>query len=137
MLTEDYLMRMFAMLIDAMRESYLRSRKKEDPQASAELLDGSLDGATEIDGSLLLTLAPETMGAMLKMSGEEPRLMEYVSRTLLLSSKFYGEAGQSELASLRAGQARAVADSFGIDLSEDDIEPESLEAFFDSATQEE
>lgn len=137
MLTEDYLMRMFAMLIDAMRESYLRSRKKEDPQASAELLDGSLDGATEIDGSLLLTLAPETMGAMLKMSGEEPRLMEYVSRTLLLSSKFYGEAGQSELASLRAGQARAVADSFGIDLSEADIEPENLEAFFDSATQEE
>lgn len=136
MLQEDYLMRMFSMLITAIRESILRAGQKEDPEAAAKLLDNALDGATEIDGSLLLSLAPETMSLMLQMSETDPKLMEYVSRTLLLSSKFYGQAGQLDMSQLRSGQAHAVASTFGLELADADIEPENLESFFGEAEEE-
>ena len=83
----------------AIRESLQRSRGEQDPEAAASLLDRSLEDATEIDGSLLLRMAPETMAAMLQLSQSDPLLMEYVARTLLLSSKYLYDAGEDERAS--------------------------------------
>lgn len=122
---------MFLQLATAIRESYQRARKDEDPVAAAELLEASLENATEIDGSLLLRMAPETMAAMLQLSDSDPRLMEYVSRSLLLSSKYLKEGGQDSEASLREGQAYAVAQVYGIQLSDEVVEPEAMEQLFE------
>lgn len=130
MLHQDYLVRMFMQLASAIRESILKTRGGGDAEAAAELLDASLINATEIDGSLLLSLAPESMAVMLQLSESDPRLMGYMARTLLLSSRYWEEAGQHEQARLRAGQAQAVAQTFGFELNEAAVEPDELERFF-------
>lgn len=130
MLHQDYLVRMFLQLASAMRESILKAKGDSDAQAAAELLDAALINATEIDGSLLLTLAPESMAAMLQLSESDPRLMGYMARSLLLSSHYWREAGHNEQAALRADQAQAVAQAFGFELDALSLEPEELERFF-------
>ena len=68
MLQQDYLMRMFTALAIAMRESMLRAQGDEDPEGAAELLEAALDKTTEIDGALLLQMAPESFVAMVQLS---------------------------------------------------------------------
>lgn len=131
MFQQDYLLRMFLQLATAVRESLQRARGDKDPVAAAQMLDHTLEDATEMDGALLLRMAPESMAAMLQISQPDPMLMEYVARTLLLSSEYLSEAGESAHAELRKGQAYAVAQAFGIQLSDESIQPEELERFFE------
>lgn len=136
MLQQDYLMRMFLMMAVAMRESMQRARGEHDPEGAAFMLEKSLEDATEMDASLLLCMAPESMVAMLQLSQPDKQLMEYVSRTLLLSSQYLKEAGRDAHAQLRHDQAFAVARSFGVELSEESVSPEELERFFDEVNEE-
>lgn len=136
MLQQDYLVRMFVQLANAIRESLQRARGDSDPVSAAELLDQSIEDATEMDGALLLRMAPESMAAMLQLSQSDPQLMEYVSRTLLLSSVYLNEAGKSTESQLRREQAYAVARAFNIELSDESISPEELERLFDKTNQE-
>lgn len=136
MLQQDYLVRMFLQLATAMRDSIQRARGDKDPATAAAMLEQSLEDATEMDGSLLLRMAPESMAAMLQLSQSDPRLMEYVARTLLLSSEYLKEAGDQAQSDLRKGQAFAVAQSFGFSLSEEEITPEQLEMFFEASQKE-
>lgn len=129
--TQDYLMRMFMQLAAAMKESLLRARGQNDPRAAAELLDAAVSDATEMDGDLLLRMAPESMAAMLQLSQPDPQLMEYVSRSLLLSSQYLREAGDSDASELRQNQAYAVARAFGIDLGEGSISQSELDSLFE------
>lgn len=131
MLQQDYLMRMFLQLASSIRESLERARGGEDPETAALRLDATLEDATEMDGALLLRMAPESMAALVKLSDPDPELMGYVARCLLLSSRFMAQAGNADRASLRAGQAHALAASFGFEIEEADMEPEALEAFFE------
>ncbi len=129
MFTQDYLMRMFLMLAGAIRESLQKAHGDNDPRAAAELLDASLEDATEMDGSLLLRMTPESMAAMLQLSQPDPQLMGYVSRSLLLSSTYLKQAGDESAAALRHAQAMAVSDAFNLGLTDADAEPEQLEGF--------
>lgn len=130
MLQQDYLMRMFLQLASSIRESIERARGGEDPETAALRLDATLEDATEMDGALLLRMAPESMAAMVKLSDPDPALMGYVARCLLLSSRFIGQAGNDAQAALRAGQAHALAAAFGFEIDEADMDPAALEAFF-------
>lgn len=129
MFTQDYLMRMFLMLAGAIRESFQKAHGDDDPRAAAELLDASLEDATEMDGSLLLRMTPESMAAMLQLSQPDPQLMGYVSRSLLLSSSYFKQAGDESAAALRRAQAFAVSDAFGLGLTDASIEQGQLEGF--------
>jgi hypothetical protein len=64
----------------------------------------------------LLSLAPESMAAILQVSGVDPHLTEHIARSLLLSSRYYAEAGNDDMAALRSNQARALAAAFGHEL---------------------
>lgn len=130
MFTQDYLMRMFMQLAAAMKESLMRARGQKDPRAAADVLDTAVSDATEMDGGLLLRMAPESLAAMLQLSQPDSQLMEYVSRSLLLSSNYLQEAGDASLAELRRGQAFAVANQFGIALSEDSVSQDELDSLF-------
>ncbi len=130
MFTQDYLMRMFMQLAAAMKESLLRARGQNDPRAAADMLDEAVSDATEMDGDLLLRMAPESMAAMLQLSQPDPQLMEYVSRSLLLSSQYLREAGDASASALRQEQAYAVARAFGVELGEDSISQNELDELF-------
>ena len=131
--TQDYLMRMFMQLAAAMKESLLCARGQNDPRAAADLLDTAVSDATEMDGDLLLRMAPESMAAMLQLSQPDPQLMEYVSRSLLLSSQYLREAGDQSGSELRQNQAYAVARAFGIDLGEGSISQTELDSLFEKS----
>ena len=130
MFTQDYLMRMFMQLAAAMKESLLRARGQNDPRAAADMLDEAISDATEMDGDLLLRMAPESMAAMLQLSQPDPQLMEYVSRSLLLSSQYLREAGDASASALRQEQAYAVARAFGVELGEGSISQNELDELF-------
>ena len=130
MFTQDYLMRMFMQLAAAMKESLLRARGQNDPRAAADMLDEAVSDATEMDGDLLLRMAPESMAAMLQLSQPDPQLMEYVSRSLLLYSQYLREAGDASASALRQEQAYAVARAFGVELGEGSISQNELDELF-------
>ncbi len=130
MLHQDYLVRMFMILAAAMRENVFRSADKEDPEAKAELLENTLINATEVDGTLLLKMDPDTMVSMLQISNTDPLLIQYVARTLLLESQYLEEAQQTTRATLRKNQALTLARAYGFALSLEDLTPEALEQFF-------
>ena len=60
----------------------------------------------------------------------DPRVSEYIARSLLLASGYLGEAGEHELAALRAEQARALAVAYDLDLPDT---PEELALLLDEA----
>lgn len=130
MLQQDYLMRMFTALAVAIRESIMRAQGDEDPEGAAELLEAALDNTTEIDGSLLLQMAPESFVSMIQLSQTDPELIGYISRTLMLESQYLREAGLDAKSQLRAGQAQALAHAYGFEVDESDVSPEALDSFF-------
>ena len=132
MLQQDYLLRMFTALAVAIRESILRAQGDEDPEGAAELLEAALDNATEIDGALLLQMAPESFVAMVQLSQPDPALIGYIARTLMLESHYLNDAGRDAKAELRAGQAVALAHAYGFEVDPSDVSPERLDAFFDA-----
>lgn len=136
MLQQDCLLRMFTALAVAIRESIMRAQGDEDPEGAAELLEAALDNATEIDGSLLLQMTPESFVMMVQFSQTDPALIGYISRTLMLESQYLSKAGLDAKADLRAGQAQALAEAYGFQVDESDVSPEQLEAFFDSQSEE-
>lgn len=135
MLQQDYLLRMFTALAVAIRDSILRAQGGSDPEGAAELLESALDGATEIDGTLLLQMAPESFVGMIQLSQTDPALIGYLSRTLMLESQYLTEAGLDAKADLRRGQAQALARAYGFEIDASDVSPEALESFFAESTE--
>lgn len=131
MFEQDYLMRIIAQLMGAIRRSMERAGGEEDPEAAARLLDMAIGDATDLDGEALLALAPESLAGILQVSGTDPHLAAHISRSLLLSARYYGEAGNAENAALRAAQAYALADAFGHELSEESVSDQELGAFIE------
>lgn len=127
MFEQDYLMRMIFQLTNALRRSMERAGGEEDPEGAARLLDMALGEATELDGEALLSLAPESLAGILQVSGVDPHVTEYLARSLWLSARYYGDAGNEALAELRAQQAEAVAAAFGHELTAEAASDEALE----------
>lgn len=133
MLQQDYLMRMILQLIEAIMKSLETSRgAAPDPEASADLLEAAIGTATDIDGAILLSLEPESVVSILQVSGTDPRVVEYVGRSLFLESAYLNQASNPELAALRASQAQALADAYGFDLDAEVGAEAAMDAFLES-----
>lgn len=128
MFEQDYLMRIIAQLLGAIRRSMERAAGEDDPDGAAHLLDTALGDATELDGEALLSLAPESMAQVMQISGVDPHVTEYIARSLLLSSRYYAEAGNAEASALRQRQAFALAAAYGHSLTEEAVTDEEIEA---------
>lgn len=126
MLEQDYLMKMILQFFRAMVRSWELKEKEEDPQLAADSLETAISVATEMDGDVLLSLSPDSIAQVLRVSGTDPRVIEYVARGMLLESVYLKEAGNAELASVRAAQARALAADYGFDLPDDPSDFESI-----------
>ena len=67
MFEQDYLMRIIAQLLGAIRRSMERAAGEEDPDGAARALDMALGDATDLDGEALLSLAPESLASVLQV----------------------------------------------------------------------
>ena len=124
MLEQDYLMRILLQFAEAIRRSWARSVEDRDPRDAANMLERAIGDATDIDGATLLSLSPQSI------AGVDPRVSEYIARSLLLASGYLAEAGEGDLSALRAEQARALAEAYDLDLPDT---PEELATLLDEA----
>lgn len=136
MFEQDYLMRMILQLVEAIRRSLEAANGTEhDPAAAADMLEAAIGTATDIDGSVLLSLAPESISDILQVSGTDPGVAEYVGRSLYLESNYLREAGNDDLAAIRISQAQALARSYGFSLHEEMGAEAAMDAFLEAEEQ--
>jgi len=130
MFEQDYLMRMLLSFAQAIRRSMLKTQGQSDPKASAHLIEAAIGEATEMDGDILLSLAPESFAGVLKVSGTDPRVVEYVAQSLLLEASFLRDDGNHEKANLRKEQAYSLARAYQVEIGLEELTEEEWEEFF-------
>ena len=119
MFEQDYLVKQFLMFFKALTRSWEQMEEEKDPFAAADTLEDAISAASDMDGTALLTLAPESIASIMQVTGVDPRIVEYISRSMLLESVYLEQGGDSGLADVRAAQAHAIADAYGFGLPED------------------
>lgn len=133
MFEQDYLMKQFLMFFQALTRSWEQMEEEEDPQGAADTLENAISAATEMDGMALLTLAPESIASIMQVTGVDEGVVEYIARSMLLESVYLKQAGNAELAGIRAAQAQAIADSYGFGLPDDPSDFEAITAGLEEA----
>ncbi|BAK45242.1 hypothetical protein [Eggerthella sp. YY7918] len=128
MLEQDYLMRILLQYAEILRRSWFKARGERDPKGAADMLEDAVGEATDLDGSVLLSLSPESIASVLQVSGVDPNVTEYIARSLLLASEYLREAGEGALANVRREQARALAKAYDFYLPDS---PEELAGLLD------
>ena len=123
MFERDYLMRLIMQLVEAIQRSFQLADEDKDPAAAADLLEGAIGTAVDMDSGVFLSLAPDSLADVLRVSSE------YVGRSLRLEANYLVAAGNVERAALRLDQAQALADSFGFSLDEETGPQAAMEAF--------
>lgn len=124
MFERDYLVRMMAEFAQGIGLAIRRARHEKDPRAAAIMLEVAIGEATDIDGSVLLSLAPESIATILQVSVVDPGVIEYVAQSIALAGKYHEEGGNASLGALRQKQAKALADAYGFALGTDQFEEE-------------
>ena len=131
MLHRDYLVEQFLRFAEAIRLSWTKAKgEPADPLDAAELLEAAVGNATNLDGGTLLLLSPDSIASILQVTDTDPDVVEYLARTLLLESEYLDEGGEQGRAQLRRDQAYAIAQGYGIPLSNELLSEDEFEAFF-------
>ena len=121
------------MLVDlaaAIRRSLDKSRGEKDYAGAAQTLESSITNATDLDGAVLMTLAPESIASVLQVANADPRVVIYVAHSMLLQSYYLEKAGNKEVSALRRKQAHALAHAYKFDLP-DSIDSVDADKFND------
>ena len=126
MFERDYLMKLILGYFKTIVIVIKQGEKEKDPEGAADLLEQAIGEATEIDGEMLLSLAPESIASVLQVSGTDPKVVGYVAHGLLLEAHYLMLACDFARAELREEQARALASAYGFDLPDDLAEAEDI-----------
>ena len=126
MLEQDYLMRQLLQFFKAMVRSNELNWKDEDPQGAADALEDAISNATEMDGVALLSLSPDSIASIMRVTGIDPNITQFVARSMLLESVYLRKAGKNALAQVREDQARAIADEYDFGLPDDPSDFKSI-----------
>lgn len=136
MFERDYIMKLLADLLQAIVKSMLEAEKEENPYLAAQTLEAAIGNAVDMDASVFLALSPESMASIMSISQTDPRSTEYIARSLALASDYNRKAGSPEIADLRMGQAQALANAFGHDITDMRDDPQAaMEAYLDEEQQ--
>ena len=135
MFEQDYLMKLLLQFFQAMVRASELKEKKHDPESAADLLEDAISNATDMDGGVLLSLAPESIAQVMKVAGVDPNVTQFIARSLLLESVYLNEAHRNGLAIVRAAQARAIAEEYGFSLPEDPSDFETITAGLEEAAE--
>ena len=87
MFERDYLMKLILGYFKTIVIVIKQGEKEKDPEGAADLLEQAIGEATEIDGEVLLSLAPESIASVLQVSGTDPKVVGYVAHGLLLAEE--------------------------------------------------
>ena len=136
MFGQDYLMRQFLMFFKGLVRSWEQMEEDEDPLGAADTIEDVISAATDMDGAALLSLAPESIATIMQVTGIDPRLVEYLSRSMLLESVYLDKGGKTELARVREAQARAIASAYEFDLPDDPSDFDAITEGLEEASQE-
>lgn len=131
LIEQDYLMRRLLALFAAIRRSWEKELKHEDPLDSAEQLELALGSAVDFESGLLLSLAPESFSTMVQVSGTDRRLVEFMLRSLAMASQLRAKGSDEAGAALRMAQAQALAQAYGFSDEEWAMDPSSMKGLFD------
>lgn len=117
MITQDYLMRMLHAFFQALMEAKSRALDEKDMVGAAELLENLVGETSSLGADMFLSLAPESMATILQTTGNDPKVTEFMARSLMQAAEYREKSGDSLTAQLRRDQARAIADAYGHDLT--------------------
>lgn len=126
MFERDYLMNLLMTFFRALLRANERRQEKDDPEMAARMLEAAIQEAVELDGAALLSLAPESMAQVMRVSDVDPNITQFVARSLLLESVYLAEAGKDSQSVVRQQQARAIAAEYGFELPDDPSDFESI-----------
>ena len=132
MFEKDYLSRQIALLIEAILHTITKEKIKKDPILASKNIDEAISEATEIDGAILLSLAPESFASILSVSGVEEDLVEYICRSLELSASYLAEGDNTQLADIRIEQARCLAKAYDLDIDLHLANADKSEEYFEN-----
>lgn len=116
MLQRDYILE----LVDDFCQTIcdpLRRALSGDLDACGDV-ERQIGGLLELDHRTALALAPDSLVTMMVLSGMGDVVASYVGVALVRLADAYEAAGDDDRAGLRRLQARAVAESFSLDLSQ-------------------
>ena len=126
MLEQDYLMRQLLQFFKALVRTNELYWKDKDPLGAADSLEDAISNATEMDGVALLSLSPDSIASIMRVTGIDPNITLFVARSMLLESVYLRSAGKNSLAQVREAQARAIAGEYGFGLPDDPSDFESI-----------
>lgn len=138
MFQRDYLMKQLLVFFQALARSLQQRQKEDNPLLAAQTLENAISSATDLDGAALLSLSPESIAQVLRVSGVDPQVVSYIAHGLLLEFQYLTDACEHDLADVRKRQALALAQSYGFELPDDPAdlsqlevmdEPDDLDAF--------
>lgn len=115
MFERDYLVRMLVDLAAAIRRALDRSRDAKDLEGACETLENSITNATDLDGAVLMTLAPESIASVLQVANTDPRVVIYVAHSMQLQAHYLRKLNNEVVAELRDKQAHALAEAYKFD----------------------
>lgn len=126
MIQQDYLMRLLLQFFQAMARSWELNHNHDNPEEAADMIEAAIGNATDIDGATLLSLSPDSIAQIMRVTDVDPRITQFIARSMLLESVYLTQAKQSELAALRKEQAQAIAIEYGFGLPDDPSDFESI-----------
>ena len=118
MIQQDYLMRLLLQFFQAMAHSWELNHNNDDPESAADMIEAAIGNATEMDGATLLSLSPESIAQIMRVTDVDPNVTQFIARSMLLESVYLRKARQDDLAALRTQQAHAIAEEYGFELPE-------------------
>lgn len=119
MLHEDYLMRQLLAFFQALVNSKANVLSKKDMIAEAENLENLVGETSGLGAEMLLKLTPDSIATILRSTGCDPQVTEFMAHSLLQVSKYRSAGGDKKLGEIREKQARAIAKEYGFDLDVD------------------
>lgn len=117
MITEDYLMRMLLSFFKALVDAQNRVLNQKDLIGAAESLENLVGEASSLEANMFLKLAPDSIATILQTTGNDPKVTEFMARSLMQVAEYREKAGDVDTANLRREQARAIAEAYGHDLT--------------------
>ena len=117
MITEDYLMRMLLNFFKALVDAQSRALNQKDMVGAAESLENLVGETSSLGPDMFLKLSPDSIATILQTTGNDPKVTEFMARSLMQAAEYREKAGDVDTANLRREQAKAIAEAYGHDLT--------------------
>lgn len=112
MLQRDYIVVMLKQLSEVLTR-YLRPAVVDADSTAIDEVEGAIGNLMNLEGSVALSLDPNSLVTMFELSGIADSVAGYVSYVLVRLGDAYDQQGNGERAQLRRAQAQAISTAFG------------------------